>query len=153
MPSELGTPMDDLPDGVYERLEILTPTDQFVPVPVELLKLGLEEILQAPPEPDGFLQVPPTLLTALAAYIRENDGDTCDHDVGICNCTLRNLMNDLDLAAVGLQMCLECGGDGRNYEIDEATEAVREGMCPTCKGDSFVSIQLPETARAATIES
>ncbi len=126
--------------------------DAWVPVPDRLMVGVADEIrhIFSPPTGDTS-EVPATLIEALIEYLGEDI--ECDHEVGICACGTRQLVEELGLALRREALCPDCAGDGFDWDQDTydraATEARALGYepsdadgyvpCPTCTGSGRVS--------------
>ena len=103
-----------------------------VKVPVTLLRGAVQELGLDDFEDSDQVEVPRVLLAAIAAFIRDGE-PFCDHSVGICACSSRGTMEELELASRGLRTCPDCHGDGVDFE--------KETKCARCNGACHVPLE------------
>lgn len=128
-------------------------TEAYVPVSDHLMVGVADEIrhIFSSSTGDTTTEVPAVLIEALVEYLGE-DID-CDHEVGICACGTRQLVEELGLALRREAICPDCAGDGFDWDRETYDRAAAEARalgyepsdadgyvpCPTCTGSGRVS--------------
>lgn len=75
-------------------------------------------------------QIISSLVNELVALL---DGETCDHSVGICWCSMEDTLQVATMYLDGIQWCPTCNGDTFIWHEDGSYDGVQE-VCPTCHG-------------------
>lgn len=99
----------------------------------------------------GDQDVPVALMELVAEHIEEGL-DGCDHSVGVCECSARATLQELQLWLAGRRWCPECGGEGIgdmrvDTVVDPDTGDVYDDHitypCQFCDGKGTLPIEYP----------
>lgn len=116
--------------------------EQYIEIPEALLQAAFEEIVSWAPRADSRIDVPPSLLREVIAYLSEDLG--CDHAVNICTCSTQQTVYELKLALEGRKVCPMCGGEGMVWDNNQPVDDVGEqyAKCPTCWSNGTVPMSV-----------